>query len=109
MKGTIKQILPVESGVSKAEKKWKKLNFILEQKDGDYTHTICFDVFGEEKVDNFVKYNNEGDQVEVSYNISSREHNGRWYTQASAWMVKKVDGEPLSNSHPKEDDDLPFD
>lgn len=108
MQGVIKQILPTESGVSKAGKEWKKLNFVLEQKDGDFTHTICFDIFGEEKVDNFIKFNKEGDTVEVSYNISSREHNGRWYTQASAWMVKKVDGSSQEDGSSQDDDDLDF-
>ena len=60
--GVIKEVLKVEQGTSKAGKEWKKLNFILESKDGEYTNTICFDVFGEEKVDNFVKFNNVGDE-----------------------------------------------
>lgn len=104
VEGKIKQILPIESGISKAGKDWKKINFILESKDGDYTNTICLDIFGEEKVDNFLKFNNVGDNVTVSFNVSSREHNGRWYTQASAWMVKKLESQPIDDT-----DDLPFD
>ena len=105
--GTIKQVLDIEQGTSKAGKEWKKLNFILESKDGDYTNTICFDVFGEEKVDNFVKFNNVGDNVTVSFNVSSREHNGRWYTQTSAWMVKKNTSESKLEEE-KDVDSLPF-
>ena len=105
--GTIKQILNVEQGTSKAGKDWKKLNFILESKDGEYTNTICFDVFGEEKVDNFVKFNNVGDNVTVSFNVSSREYNERWYTQTSAWMVKKNTSETETNLEEAKDD-LPF-
>ena len=105
--GTIKQVLDIEQGTSKAGKEWKKLNFILESKDGEYTNTICFDVFGEEKVDNFVKFNNVGDNVTVSFNVSSREHSGRWYTQTSAWMVKKNTSEPETKLEEAKDD-LPF-
>jgi hypothetical protein len=105
--GTIKQILNVEQGTSKAGKEWKKLNFVLESKDGEYTNTICFDVFGEEKVDNFVKFNNVGDNVTVSFNVSSREYNERWYTQTSAWMVKKNTSETENNLEEAKDD-LPF-
>jgi len=105
--GVIKQILNVEQGTSKAGKEWKKLNFILESKDGEYTNTICFDVFGEEKVDNFVKFNNVGDNVTVSFNVSSREYNERWYTQTSAWMVKKNTSETETKLEEAKDD-LPF-
>ena len=104
--GTIKQVLNVEQGTSKAGKEWKKLNFILESKDGEYTNTICFDVFGEEKVDNFLKFNNVGDNVTVSFNVSSREYNERWYTQTSAWMVKKNTSE--AKLEEAKDDLLPF-
>jgi hypothetical protein len=103
VEGKIKQILPVESGTSKAGKDWKKLNFILESKDGEHTNTTSFDIFGEDKVDNFVKFNKVGDNVTVHFNLSSREHNGRWYTQASAWMVKKLDSQVNDN-----EDDLPY-
>ena len=107
--GVIKQILDVEQGTSKAGKEWKKLNFVLESKDGEYTNTICFDVFGEEKVDNFVKFNNVGDNVTVSFNVSSREYNEKWYTQTSAWMVKKNTSETETNLEEAKDvDSLPF-
>lgn len=105
--GTIKQILNVEQGTSKAGKEWKKLNFILESKDGEYTNTICFDVFGEEKVDNFLKFNNVGDNVTVSFNVSSREYNEKWYTQTSAWMVRKNTSETETNLEEAKDN-LPF-
>ena len=105
--GVIKQVLDVEQGTSKAGKEWKKLNFILESKDGEYTNTICFDVFGEEKVDNFVKFNKVGDNVTVSFNVSSREYNERWYTQTSAWMVKKNTSETETKLEEAKDD-LPF-
>lgn len=103
--GVIKQVLKVEQGTSKAGKDWKKLNFVLETKDGEYTNTICFDIFGEEKVDNFLKFNNVGDEVVVSFNVSSREYNERWYTQTSAWMVKSTGSEKKLE---KAKDDLPF-
>ena len=93
--GKIKEIMSIQSGISKAGKEWKKVNFVIESKDGDYTNTICFEVFGSEKVDNFDKFNKVGDQVEVKANVSSKEFNGRYYTTASAWMVKKIDVDDL--------------
>ena len=107
IQGTLVKKLDKQSGTSKAGKEWKKLNFVLESKDGEYTNTICFDVFGEEKVDNFVKFNNVGDNVTVSFNVSSREYNERWYTQTSAWMVKKNTSEAETKLEEAKDD-LPF-
>ena len=103
VEGKIKQILPIESGTSKAGKDWKKQGFVLDT-GAQYNSEICFSIFGDEKVDNFLKFNNVGDNVTVKFNVSSREHNGKWYHNIDAWMVKKLDSQPIDDT-----DDLPFD
>ncbi len=54
----------------------------------------------------------EGDEIEVLFNLSSREHNGRYYTQADAWSIKgdALSNEPVVVDIPAatEEDDLPF-
>ena len=54
--GTITKVLDVESGVSKSDKAWKKVVFTLETTE-EYNNLYAFEVFGEEKVDNFLKFN----------------------------------------------------
>lgn len=85
--GTIKVIGELQSGTSKSSgKEWKKINFVIET-EGEYSKKVSFNVFGGEKVDNFVKYNKVGQRVDVSFEPESREYKGRYYTDLNAWKV----------------------
>jgi hypothetical protein len=42
---------------------------------------------------------NTGDEIKVSFDIKSREYNGKWFTGATAWRVEKV-GAGMSSSAP---------
>lgn len=88
--GKITAINAVEKGTSKAGKEWQKLTFVIDTGD-KFNPEVCFQVFGADKVENINKYNKIGDDVEVSFNVSSREYNGKWYNSLDAWMVKKTD------------------
>ena len=103
--GVIKQVLDVEQGTSKAGKEWKKQDFVLDT-GAEYNPEICFSIFGDEKVDNFLKFNNVGDNVTVEFNLSSREYNGKWFHNVGAWMVKKNTSEPETKL--EEESNLPF-
>ena len=58
--GKVVQVLPIQTGTSKAGNPWQKQEFILEQ---------------------------GGQDVMVSVDIDSREFNGRWYTEIKAWNI----------------------
>lgn len=88
--GTIKQLLPVQSGVS-ARGNWSKQEFILEYQDGNYPKTVCMYVFGDDKVNDLRRYR-IGETVTVSFNLSSREVNGRWYHDIQAWRIESPQG-----------------
>ena len=51
-------------------------------------------VWGDDKVKELDKYQ-VGDKVKVSFNLSSREYNGRWYTDVRAWRI-----EPANSAQP---------
>lgn len=87
VKGKIEQILKAESGVSRAGKEWKKQEFILET-DDQYPRKVCFTLFGE-KAD-LINGLHEGQEAEVSFNVESREYNGRWFTNVNAWKIDPV-------------------
>ena len=113
--GEITKISEVQEGVSQKGTNWKKLGFIITTK-GEYQNDVYFTVFGEEKVDNFMKYNKVGQMVEVSFNINCREYNDRYYTDLSAWKVftlkeevkEVVADETYHSANGNTDDDLPF-
>ena len=119
LNGKIKEILNVQTGTSKASgKEWKKLTFAIANNDGYEGKEVlhAFELFGEEKVDNFLQYNKVGKDVEVSYNQESKRWESpkgeiRYFTTNSAWRVfgKDAQSQPqTSQATPEEDDELPF-
>ena len=81
--GIVLNILPLQSGTSKAGNQWQKQDFILETQ-GQYPRKVCICLFG----DNVEKFPLVvGQSVTVSVDIESREFNARWYTDIRAWNV----------------------
>lgn len=109
IKGKITKILDVEKGTSKAGKEWEKLNFVIDT-GNEFNPEVCFQLFGTEKVENFNKYNKVGDDVEVDFNVSSREFKGKYYHNLDAWKVfkYKVSEIPQMEGTKEAVDDLPF-
>lgn len=95
--GKIIQCLPEQSGTSRAGNPWKKRVYILETQE-TYPKKVAFDLFGD-RVDQYPM--KEGDMVKVSFDINSREFNGRWYTDISAWKVEPANqGAPAGTAAP---------
>lgn len=81
--GIVLNILPLQSGTSKAGNQWQKQDFILETQ-GQYPRKVCICLFG----DNVAKFPLQvGQSVTASVDIESREFNARWYTDVRAWNV----------------------
>ena len=127
IEGTIIRKLNVQTGVSQRGN-WSKQEFIIEYQEGAYPSQACFSVWGEDKVKDLEKFQ-IGDSVKVSFNISSREYNGRWYTDLRAWRIDMTGSQASAPAHPEvppvqetgnaqapapaaaddsQDDDLPF-
>ena len=85
LEGTLRQKLGVQSGTS-ARGQWAKQEFILEFPDGNFTAQACFTAWGQEKVAELDKYQ-VGDRIRVSFNLKSREYNGRWYNDLQIWRL----------------------
>lgn len=84
LQGKVIAALPIESGTSKAGNAWQKRNFVIET-EGQYPKKICLQLFGDKVND----CPNVGEEVKVSFDIDSREYNGRWYTQLNAFKVER--------------------
>ncbi len=82
--GKIIVALPEMSGTSKMGNPWKKREYVLETIES-FPKKIHFDFFGE-KADQFVL--NPGDTIRLSFDIESREYNGRWYTSIRGWKAE---------------------
>ncbi len=119
VKGTLLQILKMESGVSKAGKEWKKQDFVIETNE-QFPKKICFTLFGD-KI-SLIDGTNEGSEIEVFFSVESRDFNGKWYHNINAWKIENAGtvGEaknyppdfPVGNVPPEPADDsgndLPF-
>ena len=86
LEGRIARKLNVQTGTS-ARGAWAKQEFVLEYQEGNFPAQVCMNVWGEDKVKDLEKYQ-VGDRVKVSFNLSSREYNGRWYTDVRAWRIE---------------------
>ena len=129
LEGRIARKLNVQTGTS-ARGTWAKQEFVFEYQEGNFPSQVCMNVWGDDKVRELDKYQ-VGDKVKVSFNLSSREYNGRWYTDVRAWRIEPAGaasvqqpgyaqpaGMPLPQSaplpsaddmsSPLSDDDLPF-
>ena len=98
IEGTIVQKMPVASG-SSARGPWSKQEFILEFPDGNFTSRACFLAWGEEKVQELARYQ-AGDKVKVSFNLKSREYNGRWYNDLQIWRIAPAGEQPAPAARP---------
>ena len=119
LEGRIVRKLNVQTGTS-ARGAWSKQEFIFEYKEGNFPAQVCMNVWGEDKVKELDRIQ-VGDQVKVSFNLSSREYNGRWYTDVRAWRIESsVQAPPApapapeympgpdAYAAPLDEDDLPF-
>jgi len=98
VKGKIQQILKPESGVSRAGKEWNKQEFVIET-DEQYPRKVCFTLFGEKT--SLINNLAEGEEVEVSFNLESREFNGKWYHNINAWKIDKPAAENVPEPPPE--------
>ncbi len=93
--GRIIQVLPEVGGTSKAGNEWKKQEYILETQDA-YPKKICFQIFGADRIKEAAIQ--AGETLTVSFDIESREYQGRWFTNINAWKVDRgaSAGQPIS-------------
>ena len=92
LEGRIVRKLNVQTGTS-ARGAWSKQEFILEYQEGNFPSQVCLNVWGEDKVRELDKYQ-IGDKVKVSFNLSAREYNGRWYNDVRAWRIEPAEVAP---------------
>ncbi len=85
--GKIIQVLPLQTGVAKnSGNPWQSQSYVLETQE-QFPKRVCFEVFGEQRIkDNPCQLD---DIVTVSFDIESREFNGRWYTSIRAWRIQQ--------------------
>lgn len=93
--------LPMQSGVSKAGNAWKKKEWVMETNtNSQYPRKVKFHVFGDRA--ETLKFE-IGKTYRVSFDLESREFNGRWYTDVSVYAMTPVEaGAPAGGAFPQQ-------
>jgi hypothetical protein len=99
VKGTLIQILKLETGVSKVGKEWKKQEFVVETQE-QFPKKVCFTLFGD-KI-SLIDGLQEGTELEVFFSVESRDFNGKWYHNINAWKVERADAAQAAKNYPPE-------
>lgn len=100
LSGKVIAVLEPKGGVSKTGNAWKVQEYVLETHD-QYPRRMCFDVFGEDKINQFNIQ--VGEELTVSFDIDAREWQGRWFNSIRAWKVERT-----SVQQPAPTDGVPF-
>ncbi len=121
LSGRLVTVLPEQTGNGK-NGTWRKQDFIIELA-GPFPKKVCMTAWGD-KADALLSAS-AGEELKVSFDVESREYNGRWYTDLKAWKIESAGGgqpAPQANKQPGnaninaapyfnnqgEDDGLPF-
>ncbi len=85
IKGRVIQLLALQTGEGK-NGAWKKQDFVIET-EGQYPKKVCISAWGDKINESALQIGND---VNVSFDIESREYNGRWYTDVKAWKIESL-------------------
>lgn len=109
------QLLPLQTGSGK-NGEWKKQDIIVET-GGQYPKKVCISIWGDKINTSLLQV---GKSLNISFDVESREYNGRWYTDVKAWKVEAAQGgggaaaagqnddDVHNTTFSSSDDDLPF-
>jgi len=111
IKAKLVQLLPLQTGMGK-NGQWRKQDIIVET-EGQYPKKICISIWGDKINEKQLIIDN---QLDIDFELESREFNGKWYTDIRAWKIvsseDKIVSSLIENSITEEDlideNDLPF-
>ena len=90
--GKLVKKLQRETGVSKSGKTWEKQSILVEQ-NAEFNKEVVISFFGD-KIKS-IRDIEEGSDVNVSINLSSREYNGKYYHNIDGWFIAKLGQETV--------------
>lgn len=94
IEGKLIEIMPKETGISKAGKEWQRQCWVIETFD-QYPRRVCFRVFGEDRINRFAGLQ-LGKNYSISIDIESRDWTNpttgvrQWFTDVSAYNYREL-------------------
>jgi hypothetical protein len=116
-KGKIYERSAIAEGMSQNGNRWQRMTLVIEVALGQYTKKMAFQVMTGNIA--AVMAFKDGDMVEVTWDVSSREYTNKdgvrsWFTQVDLRDIKAVEtapapaSAPIPDDGPAQEDDLPF-
>lgn len=119
-KGKVYEKGAITEGMSQNGNRWQRMILVLDVQVGQYSKKMAFQVMTGNIAS--VQAFNTGDNVEVTFDISSREWTNKegvrsWFTQVDLRDIKAaglpenvatVESTPIAEAGPAESGDLPF-
>lgn len=87
VEGKIIHFIGERSGTSRAGNPWKTKEYVLETIGESFTRKIAFEFFGDKAELYPLK---EGDLIKLSFDVESREYQGRWFTSVRGWKAEAI-------------------
>lgn len=87
--GVITQVMQPQSGVSqRSGQPWQSQEFVLTYEQGQYPKSLCFRVFGSDKLQQFAIQQNE--MITAHLNITCQQsRNGGYFNSIDCWKVER--------------------
>ena len=94
--GKLIKKLERETGVSKSGKTWEKQDILVEQAGTEFNKEVVITFFGDKMKS--IRDVEEGSDVNVSVNLSSREYNGKYFHNIDGWACAKLGEETVGET-----------
>lgn len=92
-RGKIIKALPHKSGVSQSTgNPWEIAEYVAEQTDTQYPKKMLFQISGPDRIKNINLQ--EGEVVDIHFDVDAREYNGRYYNTITAFRVDRAGAQP---------------
>ena len=107
LNGQVTAILPVQQGVSqKSGQPWMSQEYVLCHEPGQYPRSICFRIFGEDKIK---RMNIQmGEYITVHLNIDARQGQKGYFNTVDCWNVERAGQQMQQGSQQMPQQAAPF-
>lgn len=95
IEGKVIAVLNAREGTSKTGNPWKVQEYVIETEE-QYPKKMCFEVFGNDRINSFAGMLTVGNRVKVSFDIDARQWQDRWFNSIRAWKVELPAQEPVA-------------
>lgn len=97
--GKIVKVLDTQRFVSQRNGNEYVKNVFVIETQGNYPKRVAFSVMGEDKFTQMGIV--VGGMYNVSFDVESREWQGKWFTECSAWRAHRIDGDAVQGEQQK--------